>query len=322
MRSSRLLSMLILLQLRGRVTAEALAAEFEVSVRTIYRDMDALSAAGVPLYAERGRAGGFALLEGYRTRLTGLTPQEAHALALAGSGTAAADLGLGVEAAAAQLKMLASLPGDFSTHAEKIRRRFHMDPAPWLQPVASPEILPSLAAALWADRRIKIAYESWKAKVSRTIDPLGLVQKAGVWYLVAQVKAQTRTYRVAAISTFALARGKVRRPPRFDLARHWARFTKDFESRLLCETAHVRLSQKGLELLKDLHPIAAAAVENAAKPAPQRAWLEADIPVEKEEEAVRLVLRLGGELEVLSPKSLRRAVAVQAREIAARHHEG
>src|SRR5215470_2164491 len=180
MRASRLLSLLILLQMRGRMSAEALAAEFEVSVRTIYRDMDQLSAAGVPVYAERGRNGGFALLDGYRTRLTGFTPAEAEALLLAGVGPAAADLGIGAEAAAAQLKLLASLPPDSGASAQRVASRFHLDPINWYSRAESIDILPALASAVWTEKRVRIRYESWTDLVTREVDPLGLVLKAGI----------------------------------------------------------------------------------------------------------------------------------------------
>jgi predicted DNA-binding transcriptional regulator YafY len=131
MRSSRLLSILLRLQLRGRVTAAELAREFEVAVRTVYRDLDALSAAGVPVHAERGRGGGIVLAKGWRTQLTGLTARQARSVPLAGLATAARDLGLGAETADVQLKLLASLPPDAAADAGRIAERFHIDPLPW-----------------------------------------------------------------------------------------------------------------------------------------------------------------------------------------------
>lgn len=199
MRASRLLSILILLQMRGRLSAEALAEEFEVSVRTIYRDVDQLSAAGVPIYAERGRAGGFQLHDGYRTKLTGFTAQEADALLLSGVGAAAQDLGLGPDLAAAQLKLLASLPPESGASAERVSARFHLDPNNWYTRADASDVLKPLAAAVWSEHRVRVRYESWKDVVERTLDPLGLVLKGGVWYLVAAVKGAPRTYRVSNI---------------------------------------------------------------------------------------------------------------------------
>ena len=316
MRASRLLSILILLQMRGRLSAEALAQEFEVSVRTIYRDIDQLSAAGVPVYAERGRSGGFELMDGYRTRLTGFTPAEADALLLAGVGGAAADLGMGADLAAAQLKLLASLPPDSGASAQRVASRFHLDPANWYSRVEPLEMLPALAAAAWSDTRVRIRYESWKDVVTRDVDPLGLVLKGGIWYLVAAVKAQPRTYRVSNIQGLDVLDARFKRPVRFDLARYWSAWAKDFEARLLRERATVKVSPEGLRLLRELSPAAAEAVDAAQRKSTPAGWVKADIPVESFDYASRQLLRLGCEIEVLGPPALREAVAREARRVA------
>ena len=133
MRASRLLSLLLILQSRGRMTARELADEFEVSIRTIYRDMDALSASGVPVYADRGPDGGYSLLEGYRTQLTGMSAEEADSLALAGMPGSAAELGLGRVLAAAQLKVQAALPTELAERSRRIAERFHLDAPGWFR---------------------------------------------------------------------------------------------------------------------------------------------------------------------------------------------
>lgn len=317
MRASRLLSILILLQMRGRMSADALAQEFEVSVRTIYRDVDQLSAAGVPVYAERGRAGGFALADGYRTRLTGLTPAEAEALLLAGAGGAAADLGLGAEAAAAQLKLLASLPPDSGASAQRVASRFHLDPIGWYSRAESIEILPALASAVWNDKRVRVEYESWRDIVTRELEPLGLVLKAGVWYVVAAVKAQPRTYRVSNIRRLDVLETKFQRPSRFDLARFWETWAKEFESRLLGERAVVKLSPAGMRILRDVSAAAAeAAAANHTKCKPD-GWVKAEIPIESIEFSTRQLLRLGADAEILAPLTLRNAVVREAKRLAA-----
>lgn len=316
MRASRLLSILILLQMRGRMSAEALAAEFEVSVRTIYRDVDQLSAAGVPVYAERGRAGGFQLMDGYRTRLTGFTPAEADALLLAGVGGAAADLGIGAEAAQAQLKLLASLPPDSGASAQRVVTRFHLDPINWYTRSEPLDLLPSLAAAVWNDQRIRIRYESWRDLVTRDVDPLGLVLKAGVWYLVAAVQWQPRTYRVSNIQALEAIKGTSKRPPRFDLSRYWSAWSRDFERRLMRERAVVKLSPIGRRILRDTSAAAHEAVEAASTPCKPEGWVRAEIPVESIEYATRQLLRVGAEIEVLGPPELRSAVAQEARKVA------
>ena len=317
MRASRLLSILILLQLRGRLSAQTLADEFEVTARTIYRDIDQLSAAGVPVYAERGRSGGFALHDGYRTRLTGFTRAEAEALALAGVAGAAADLGRGAEAAAAQLKLLASLPADSGASLDRVAQRFHVDPVAWYARAEQLDGLPAIAEAVWRETPLRIRYESWKGDVTRRVDPLGLVLKGGVWYLVAAVGAATRTYRVSNIHAFERVDGQVRRPRQFDLARYWAESAAAFERRLLAQTARIRVSPRGRTLLRDYLPVAGQAVEARHTRSGPDGWVIADIPVEEIGQATAMLLRFGADIEVLGPAPLRAAMATEARRVAA-----
>jgi predicted DNA-binding transcriptional regulator YafY len=314
MRASRLLSILILLQLRGRVSADALAREFEVSVRTIYRDIDELSLAGVPVYAERGRSGGFALEDGYRTRLTGLTAGEAETLFFSGAGAAAADLGFGPDLAAAQLKLLASLPADLGKRAERVAARFHLDPAPWYAASEPPPHLAAAAASVWRETRICIRYESWKAVVARTLDPIGLVLKGGVWYLVAAANGRPRTYRVSNILSLDPLAAPARRLRGFKLERYWRDWSRDFEKRRFGARARLRLTPAGARLLRDNHPIAAEALK-AAVPVDGGA-VEATVPIEDGEAGALQILRLGGECEVLEPKTLRDTVLKSARAVA------
>lgn len=317
MRASRLLQILILLQMRGRLSADALAREFEVSVRTIYRDIDHLSAAGVPVYAERGRTGGFALHEGYRTRLTGFTAAEADAILLAGASSAASDLGLGPELATAQLKLLASLPPESGASAQRVAAQFHLDHVAWYSPAAAPNILPLLAAAVWRETRIRVRYESWKELVTRELEPLGLVLKAGLWYLVAGAgRGEPRTYRVSNIKELEVLGATFKRPQHFDLARHWDAWVKDFESRQINATAVVKLSPAGLKLLRDVSPASAQAVDTAHKATSPKGWVKAEIPVESIDYSARHLLRLGAEIEVLKPPELRAAIAREARKVA------
>src|SRR5579859_6561765 len=188
MLASRLLSILMLLQARGRVSARELAAQFEVSVRTIHRDIDQLSAAGIPVYADRGRNGGFALMDGYRTKLTGLTQPEAEALFLAGLPGPAAQLGLADLLSTARLKLMAALPADVRPSAERIAARFHLDPAGWFHGTDSLASLQPVARAVWSGHCLRLRYRpAGQAEAyPRRLGPLGLVLKAGVWYLVAQ----------------------------------------------------------------------------------------------------------------------------------------
>lgn len=324
MRASRLLTLLILLQVHGRMSAQSLARELEVSIRTVYRDVDQLGAAGVPVYAERGRAGGFALLGGFRTHLTGLTPREADAVALIGMAQAAADLGFGEGAASARLKILASLPTGPGKAANRVAARFHLDAAPWhSRPVVPPALRP-LADAVWSDRQVRVNYESWKGAVRRTISPLGLVMKSGAWYVAGAVDGKARIYRVATIRELEITGEPVQRPRGFDLARFWAEATKSFETQLRSESVRVRLSPRGVELLRDVNPGAADVVAEQHPHPPRNGWIEARIPFERPPQAVREALRMGADMEILEPAALRTAVQTEARAIARMHaaHRG
>src|SRR4051812_35551592 len=253
-RASRLLSILLTLTVRGRVSAAQLADELEVSLRTIYRDVEALGAAGVPIYATRGRNGGFQLLDGYRTRLTGMTADEADALFLTGLPGAAADLGLGSVLAATQLKLLAALPPELRERAARIRDTFFLDAPGWLRESDAPPFLATIAEAAWLRRRVDVRYErANRAVADRVLEPLGLVLKAGTWYLVARPAADDgrgpRTYRVSRVHAAALGAESFERPADFDLEAFWAEYQRGYEERVYRETALVRLSAPGRELL-------------------------------------------------------------------------
>jgi predicted DNA-binding transcriptional regulator YafY len=316
MRASRLLSILLLLQTRGRVTARALAEEFETSARTIYRDIDQLSAAGVPVYADRGPGGGFSLLEGYRTRLTGLNADEAETLFLAGLPGPAADLGLGEALAAAQLKLLASLTDEGRSGAERLARRFHLDPIAWFRSREHAEVLPKLAEAVLTSRRIRVVYDSWTAEVERELEPLGLTLKAGVWYLVAQAAGTPRTYRVSRFRALEVTETVFAPPAGFDLAAFWGEWVTAFEARLLRGEARLRLSPEGLRGLCALNPAIERAARAAGPPGPD-GWTEAVIPIESVEHAAGDILKLGVEAEVLGPPELRERVAEIVRSLGA-----
>lgn len=328
MRSSRLLSILLRLQLRGRITAAELAAEFEVAVRTVYRDLDALSAAGVPVHAERGRGGGIVLAPGWRTQLTGLTAPEARSVPLAGLHSAARDLGFASGAEDVQLKLLASLPPDAAADASRIAERLHIDPLPWYHRNEALPLLPALAAAVWEGRQVRVHYDSWAGTAERSLSPLGLVLKGGLWYLVAcpagrDAKAGPRTYRASGILSLTVLPARVRRPAGFVLAAHWPTSVADFESRLMAGRATVRITEEGLSILRAVQPAAAEWVERTARPeagARARAgWVEAELPTEPDRYAARQLLRLGTEVEVLAPASLRKALEQEAAAVARRH---
>ena len=213
------------------MSAPDLARELEVSVRTVYRDVEALSGAGVPVYAESGRGGGFRLVEGYRTRLTGMTPEEAQALFLSGLPGPAAELGLGTVMAAARLKVLAALPPELRARASRLVERFHLDSAGWFRSSRVPPQLAAVATAVWEERKLEIGYRHPGSDddARRVLDPLGLVLKAGVWYLVAWRDGETRTYRVSRVQQATVLTESSVRPPAFDLARYWADSVATYE---------------------------------------------------------------------------------------------
>jgi len=318
MRASRLLTMLMLLQTRGRMSAQALADEVEVSVRTVYRDADELSAAGVPIYAERGRSGGFQLLDGWRTKLTGLTAEEAQAMFLTGLPGPAAELGLGEAMAAAQLKLITALPADWREDARRVSSRFHLDPAGWYRGADRADRLPAIARAVWNERRLKFTYESWSGVVERTVDPLGLVLKAGAWYLIGAVEGAARTYRVSNILELEATDDAFARPADFDLGAFWTASTARFEAELHRDEAVVRLSPRGFHTLRQ--EAAAAVVEaldSASEPPDEDGWRKVTLPIESVDHAAGQFGRLGAEVEVLFPLALRERMADTARKLAA-----
>ena len=233
MRADRLLSILLLLQTHQRLTGRDLAKRLEVSERTIHRDMEALGMAGVPVMAERGTGGGWSLLEGYRTNLTGLTSSEMQALLLASPTRLLADLGLRQAAEAALLKLLAALPAVSRSNAEYARQRLHVDGAGWHEAAeAVPYLLP-IQEAIWQERTLRLTYQRGDgATVERLVDPLGLVAKGGVWYLVASVEGELRSYRVSRVLGAEATEASFARPPAFDLAAYWQQSTADFKANL------------------------------------------------------------------------------------------
>lgn len=304
MRASRLLSILILLQLRVRLTADDLAREFEVSVRTIYRDIDALSAAGVPVYGDRGPGGGFALLDGYRTRLTGLANDEAEAVLMIGTPGPAAALGLGSAASRARGKVMAALGEGSGKAADRIAGLFHLDPVDWYRAADTVLHLPAIARAVIDQRRLALRYESWKGERDRLVDPVGLVQKGGSWYLVGRVDDDLRTYKVAAIKALDVLDETFDRPKDFDLASHWADQLERFEQGLRQRSAKVRANAAGRKLIAELGAYGARAVEYAG-PVGEDGWAELTFPYENDVQASRTLLGLGPDVVVLEPEALR-----------------
>lgn len=321
-RAARLLQMLLLLQARGPTTAAELAAELEVSARTVYRDLEALGAAGVPVYTETGRHGGVRLVDGWRSRITGLTSEEADTLPLLGVPGAAAELGLGTVLAAAQLKVLAALPPELRGRASRVGERFHLDAPGWFRRGEDAPHLGEVAAAMWDDRRIAVRYRPGARAgrlVTRTLDPLGVVLKAGTWYLVAAHRGQPRTYRLSRIDSVERLAERAVRPEGFDLATHWAESSADFERTMHRMVVRVRVRADRAWLVKEaLDPVAARAVTVELDPEDDR-YRIATFPSESAQVALPHVLWLGAGAEVLSPPELRRLVTGEVAGMAARY---
>ena len=305
MRASRLLSILLSLQARGRLTAAGMAEELEVSERTIHRDIDQLSAAGIPVIADRGRAGGFKLADGFRTELTGLTEGEAEALFLAGLPGPAAELGLSDLMAMARTKLLAALPA--GARAARVAERFHLDPAGWFRATDAVTALPAIARAVWNERYVRFRYGP--ARELRKVGPVGVVLKAGLWYLVAQKAGAFRTYRVGRMSEVEALDEPYERPRNVDLAAWWAKSSREYEMSSYRGTATIRLSPRGLALVDMLGPYVAQAVAETAGKPDDRGWLRCTIPIESVEYGVGELMRLGADVEVVAPPALRARMA-------------
>jgi predicted DNA-binding transcriptional regulator YafY len=312
-RASRLISLLLLLQMRGQLTAAELSDHFEVSVRTIHRDIEALGDAGVPVEAVRGPAGGYRLAGGYRTRLTGLTTEEAEALFVG----PAAELGLGRVVADARLKLLAALPPELQERAERSGRLFHLDTAGWFRGEDRTPHLATLASAVWEGRRVAARYREGPKVVRRTLDPLGLVFKAGAWYLVARRSVGMRVYRVSRFASARVLEQTFERPPQFELATYWAESSERFVRDRPRFDVRIRMRRIGLRYLRGIvHPDGRALLDEAAKGPPDE-LVELTVPFDQLEYAYRELLTFGGDVEVLDPPLLRERLRNAAQEVLA-----
>ncbi|MGW1191868.1 helix-turn-helix transcriptional regulator [Streptomyces sp. NPDC002559] len=316
MRAARLIKMVLLLQSRPAMTAAELARELEVSERTVTRDAQALSEAGVPVYADRGRAGGYRLIGGYRTRLTGLARTEAEALFLSGLPSALRDMGLADAASAARLKVSAALLPSLRDASDSAARRFHLDAPGWYQEPVTPELLPVLAEAVWDDRLVRARYRRRDGDVEREMAPYGLVLKAGVWYLCARVADDFRVYRIDRFSAVEVSDERFGRDERFDLPGFWDERAAQFARSLLRAEVTVRLSPQGVRRLPyAMDRSAAREALEAAGPADAEGWITVTLPVESLEVAYGQLLSLGPESEVLEPAALRDRFAAAAERL-------
>ncbi len=296
MRASRLVSLLLLLQTRGQLTAAELADRFDVSIRTIHRDIESLGDAGVPVEAVRGPAGGYRLARGYRTRLTGLTGEEAEALFAA----PAAELGLGGVLADARLKLLAAMPAELQERAERSARLFHLDTRGWFRGEDKTPHLPTLASAVWQGKRLRARYREGPRIVQRTLDPLGLVLKGGAWYLVARRSAGMRVYRVSRFASVRIRKDGFGRPKDFELAAFWDEWSRTFEE----STRRVSVTLRASELVRRFLPRELQGEDGVYT-----------VRFESLDDAFRELLKFGPDAEVLEPMELRERVAAAAAEV-------
>ncbi|MCP1309891.1 helix-turn-helix transcriptional regulator [Paenibacillus tyrfis] len=300
MRADRLLSILLLLQNRGRMTSRELAEQLEVSERTIFRDMEALSASGIPLYAERGSGGGWVLPEGYRSQLTGLKIDEIRSLLLAHASGMIRDLGWREAFEAALLKLLAALPPSLRRDAEAVRERIHVDGAGWYGPSEEVSCLSNVQEAVWEERLLAIRYGRGDEVVEREVGPLGLVVKGNAWYLIGLIDGQMRTYRVSRIRSAIIRPESFERPADFELARYWEQSTADFKSRLPSYLVTLQANTSALALLREEHFVKIRETRPAADGLTE---LTADF--QTAEYALRIIPGHGGGLQVLEPEELR-----------------
>ncbi|MFC9536909.1 helix-turn-helix transcriptional regulator [Streptomyces sp. NPDC056975] len=324
MRAARLIKMVLLLQSRPSMTAGELARELEVSERTVTRDAQALSEAGVPVYADRGRAGGYRLIGGYRTRLTGLARGEAEALFLSGVPAALREMGLEDAASAARLKVSAALLPSLRDASRTAAQRFHLDAPGWFKEPRTPELLPAVADAVWDDRVVRARYrrDEAGAEVERELEPYGLVLKAGVWYLCARVAGggAHRVYRIDRFTGVEAGEERFVRDEEFDLPGFWEERAEQFARSILRAEVVLRLSPVGLRQLPyATEPVSVRAARESAGEPDEEGWVTVTLPVESEDVAYGQLFALGPEAEVLAPAGLRARFADAARRTADRY---
>jgi predicted DNA-binding transcriptional regulator YafY len=305
MRADRLLSILLLLQAHGRMSAADLARRLEVSRRTVFRDLDALSASGVPVVSDRGPNGGAYLLGGYRTDLTGLTESELEALLAFGLQGPAADLGLGRQLDRASRKLAVAARRE---RAGRLRERVLIDGERWFGTPHVPPHLSRIQDAMWLDRRLQLKYRRTLDRiVERAVDPYGLVCKAGTWYMLAGVGGEPRVYRVSRIEDAQMTDETFERPPRFDLRAAWAAQVGRFKSsgpERLSVTVRVDPEASGPftrvigDQIVDRYAGGVVRLEFAAP-----------------EAAISLLVPFGRAVEVLEPRDLRERLADIGRQL-------
>jgi len=314
MRADRLLSLMMLLQSRGKLRAEELAAELEVSARTIYRDIDALSASGVPVYADNGPGGGYSLLEGYRTELTGLSPEETEALLLLALPGPLADLSISKKLKTAVLKVVSSAPADMAQSEARMRARLYLDPSSWFSPGDEPRFLDELQKCAWHDQKVWMEYSDKKsARSGREICPYALVVKAAVWYLVADTEKGLRVFRVSRITSVTPLDAHFKRDANFKLRDFWEEWSGKFIESLHGYQTTICVASEGEGVVGGLWP---GTGESLLRATPEGGWKKIEVTFANQHEALWQILQMGTLVRVESPPALRDAVRDAALKIA------
>ncbi|MCS0787070.1 YafY family transcriptional regulator [Cytobacillus firmus] len=310
MRADRLISILLLLQNNERMTTRELAKELEVTERTIHRDMEALSAAGIPVLAERGKFGGWRLLEKYRTNLTGLKADEIKTLLLSPSFEHLADLGISEDWKEARQKLLAAIPAPLKDDVKDISNRIHIDTSTWRQTPREMKSFGIVQQAVWEEKKLQILYEKADKQTSdRIVEPLGLVAKGNTWYLIAVSDEKIKSYRVSRIVDADLINEKFSRPSDFDLADYWQVSKQKFISSLPKFEVEVEMSPSIIQRIN----FTGRFVQVIHMDNPRdNGWIPASLCFDTEQEAREYILGFGDQIKIVSPVSLRKSVSGMA----------
>jgi predicted DNA-binding transcriptional regulator YafY len=316
MRADRLLSFLMLLQTRGRMTSQQLSNELEVSVRTIYRDLDALSAAGIPVYTERGPGGGCSLMDNYRTTLTGMKDDETRALFMLSIPTPLAQLGVSQELKAALLKLSAALPGSQKQNEMQVRQRIYLDSSWWFQSEEPTPFLPEIHKAVWQDRKLNLTYRlRFNSQAQHVIEPYSLIAKAGIWYLLFMREGRFRILRISEILDAQPTDEHFQRTDDFDLETYWNIYCEEYEKNRALYPILVRVAPHFVQYLPHYfgNPVREK-VEHAGSP-DEEGWIKLRLMFDSLEEARDRILGFGRAVEVLEPEALRRSIIDYATQI-------
>lgn len=300
MRADRLLSILLLLQNRGKMTSRELAQRLEVSERTVYRDMEALCASGIPIISERGREGGWMLTEGYRTSLTGMKPLEIGSLLLSADSSILKDLGIQDDFSTAVLKLEAASSTRSNNPVSYLSERIHIDGASWHPSDETYPFLSVLQEALWENRKVKITYLRNNEKKERMIEPLGLVAKRGVWYVAARSEGDMRTFRVSRLTEAEATNDFFERPDAFNLKNYWEESTAAFKAALPKYAVKLMVKENILKELQRERYVSITFTE----PTTDAEWVNIEAEFNTVESACRIILSFTPSIIVVAPVEL------------------